>query len=288
MTYSNTLICGLLVLLWAGNWPASQLALSDMPPVTFRLATLWGGTLVMVMLCLQSKVTMRVPMKEWPLLVLLAVLNVGLFNILSAFSIAVLEGGRAALIAFTMPVWVAIIQLALGVRYPLYQQLALVVGVAGIGLILLSVISDPGFNARAAGLMAVAALSWASGAVLMARSRLAISGKALTMWMLLISGVFTLFILPVQSEPVYSFPATLDGWLGLTYATLVGMAVCQGLWFYLLARIETGRAALVLLAIPPVGTFLSWLVLNATLNVLDAVALVLLMVSAFLTVRVVK
>lgn len=288
MSYPNILLSGLLVVLWAGNWPASQLALTDMPPVTFRLVTLWGGALVLVILCFRAKDKMAVPMKEWPLLVLLAVLNVGLFNILSAFSIAVLEGGRAALIAFTMPVWVVVIQLLLGVRYPLHQLMALVAGVAGIALILYSVIRDPGFSAQAAGLMAIAALSWASGSVLMARNRLAVSGKALTMWMLLISGVLTVFILPVQSQPLLSFPDKAEGWLGLAYATLIGMAVCQGLWFYLLARIETARAALLLLAIPPVGTFLSWSVAGAALSILDAAALLLLLISALLTVRSVK
>lgn len=288
MNRSNILLSGLLVVLWAGNWPASQLALTEMPPVTFRLVTLWGGALVMVILCLKTSENMAVPMKQWPLLMLLAFLNVGLFNILSAFSIAVLEGGRAALIAFTMPVWVVIIQFFLGEKYSFNQLLALVVGVAGVALILYSVFIDPGFSAKAAGLMAVAALSWAAGSVMLARCRLAVNGKVLTMWMLLISAVMTVFMLPVQSQPLLSFPGNVYGWLGLTYGTLVGMAVCQGLWFYLLTQIETARAALILLAIPPVGTFLSWSVVGAALNSLDALALLLLLVSALLTVGFVK
>lgn len=113
--------------------------------------------------------------------ILVGIFECGLFNILSAFSIAVLEGGRAALIAFTMPVWVVIIQFLLGERYPLYQLIALMTGITGILLILYSVIVDPGFSVKAAGLMAFAALSWAAGSVMLARCHLSVSGKALTM-----------------------------------------------------------------------------------------------------------
>ncbi|MBA2781241.1 DMT family transporter [Billgrantia kenyensis] len=275
----------LLVVLWAGNWPASQLALTEIPPITFRLVTLWGGTIVMIVFCLMDKENLFAPMKEWPLLLLLAFLNVGLFNILSAFSIAVLEGGRAALIAFTMPVWVVFIQLLLGERYQLHQLIALTSGIFGITLIIYSIIIDPGFSAVASGLMAVAALSWATGSVMLARSHLSVNGKALTMWMLLISGLLTIFFLPIQSQPLFSFPVSLRGWLGLAYSTLIGMAVCQGLWFYLLTQIETSRAAIILLAIPPVGTLLSWCVLGAALNTLDALALLLLLISALLSAR---
>ncbi|MGQ4878646.1 DMT family transporter [Billgrantia sp. LNSP4103-1] len=282
------LIPGMLVVLWAGNWPASQIALTEMPPITFRLVTLWGGAMVMVIICFKADEKIFVPLKEWPLLSLLAFLNVGLFNILSAFSIAVLEGGRAALIAFTMPVWVTIIQLLLGERYPTYQLVALGAGIAGISLITYSVLVDPGFSATAAGLMTIAALSWATGSVMLARSHLTVNGKALTMWMLLISGFMTIFLLPIQTQPLLSFPADTKGWLGLAYGTLIGMAVCQGLWFYLLAQIETARAALILLAIPPVGTLLSWYVLGAALSALDALALLLLLISALLTVGLVK
>lgn len=106
--------------------------------------------------------------------------------------------------------------------------------------------------------------------------------------MLLISGLMTVLALPVQSQPFLSFPVNVSGWLGLTYGTLIGMAVCQGLWFYLLGQIETARAALILLAIPPIGTLLSWYVFGAALSALDALALLLLLITALLTVRFVR
>lgn len=274
-----------LIILWSLNWPASQLALEGIPPLTFRVVTLFGGGFFLLLLCLNSRSKISVVRKDWPLLILLSLLNVGIFNILSAFALGILEGGRAAIIAFTMPVWVAIIQTTLGVRLSRRRMLSLFFGGLGMGLIIVSVCLDPLFDGFAATLMACAAFVWALGSVALSHTHWNIEPQVLAMWMTVISGIFTVLILPIQEEPMMSYPKTVGSLFGVVYATLIGMAACQAIWFAILKTTEPTRAALLLLSIPPTGTFFSWLILNSKISRLDVIALILLIASSLTSIR---
>lgn len=270
----------LLVILWSLNWPASQIALTGLPPLSFRVFTLLGGALLLLILCLYRKEKLSVAPKSWMALITLSLLNVGFFNILSAYALHVIGGGRAAIIAFTMPLWVAIIQTLYGVKLTKERVVALLLGVIGLSLILISVIGDQEFDMFAAMLMLMAAMFWASGSVALSRTKLRISIPALAMWMTLISGAFTLLLTPLQPEPLLSMPQSVESLFGLFYGAVVGIAVCQAIWFFLLSRLEPTGASLLLLSIPPLGSLFSWLLLDAKLTVIDFVSLSFLALSA--------
>ncbi|QBY00509.1 DMT family transporter [Rhodophyticola sp. CCM32] len=284
MTSTSTVSLSLLlVVLWAANWPATQLALEDMPPITFRLITLLGGALALYGLCARSGERLSVPRNQWVKLTLLALLNVGIFNVLSAYAIALLEGGRAAIIAFTMPVWVTIIEALLGTRITGGRVLSIFTGVIGLSIVAYSVATDASYEPVSAILMSFAAFCWAVGSVWLSRSPLEVGAKPTAMWMMIISALAVAFLFPLQVEPVLSFPVTLAGWSGLLFATVIGMAFCQSLWFSLLDQLGSIRAAYILLAIPPVGVFLSWFIANAQVTVIDAIGLSFLLIAALIS-----
>ena len=101
--------------------------------------------------------------------------------------------------------------------------------------------------------------------------------------MTIISGIFTLFLLPIQTEPLFSIPHSLNSLAGLLYGTFIGMAVCQAIWFFLLKRLEPSAASLLLLSIPPLGSLFSWLLVDAKLTLIDLISLSLLTISAVLS-----
>jgi drug/metabolite transporter (DMT)-like permease len=270
----------ILIVLWALNWPASQVALDVMPPVTFRMITLLGGACALFAFSAKANEPMAVPIKVWPKLVALALLNVGIFNVLSAYSINVLEGGRAAIMAFTMPVWVTIIETVLGSKITLSRGLSLLAGILGLSLIAISVVSDKSFEPVAALLMCLAALCWAWGSVWLARAPIPLGAKPAAMWMIIISAIFVVFLFPVQNEPMGSLPATASGWLGLIFAAVIGMGFCQSLWFTLLEKVGAVHGAFILLAIPPVGVFMSWSMTHAPVTWLDIAGLIFLLAAA--------
>ena len=135
-----------------------------------------------MLLCVIRKERLRVAREYRIKLIVLSLLNVGIFNVLSAFAVGLLEGGRAAIIAFTMPVWVAIFQVLSGVRLSAFRMTAILFGTFGMLLIIISIFQDTSFNVVAACLMGVAALSWAIGSILLSRTNFGIEASALAFW----------------------------------------------------------------------------------------------------------
>ena len=74
-----------LTVLWGLNWPVMKLGVRDFAPLSFRTLCMAGGA------------------------VLLGLTNMALWCALSIWGLKLLSSGRAAILGYTMPVWVALI-----------------------------------------------------------------------------------------------------------------------------------------------------------------------------------
>ena len=61
---------------WGFNWPVTKYLLSELPPLTLRGSTGVLGALLLAVLALLSRQSLRVPPEMWPRLVLAGLLNV--------------------------------------------------------------------------------------------------------------------------------------------------------------------------------------------------------------------
>ncbi|MHA1600824.1 MAG: DMT family transporter, partial [Alphaproteobacteria bacterium] len=96
-----------LTLFWGLNWPTAKIVLGEMPVWTFRsLCLVVGGCGILAITRLSGR-SLRVPTSEIRPLLLCAVFNIVGWHLFSAYGVSLIESGRAAIIAFTMPVWAA-------------------------------------------------------------------------------------------------------------------------------------------------------------------------------------
>jgi drug/metabolite transporter (DMT)-like permease len=94
--------------LWGLNWPAVKFILGSLPPWTFRaLAFGLGGILLAVIARLAGEPLTLEKRHRWPI-VAASLLTVFGFNLLTAFGQLLTETSKAAIIAFTMPMWAAL------------------------------------------------------------------------------------------------------------------------------------------------------------------------------------
>jgi len=93
-----------LTLAWGFNWTALKVALSEVPPWTFRSLCLGAGSGVLFFALHLGRQRLAVPKGQWTRLWLLALLNITSWNMLVAFGVAMIPSGRAAILAYTMPV----------------------------------------------------------------------------------------------------------------------------------------------------------------------------------------
>ena len=279
------LLLGALTVLWGGNWPAMKLALRELDPWMFRTICLLvggGGLLALVRAGGQS---LRIPRAERLPLILAAFFNITAWHLCSAYALTLVQAGRAAIVAYTMPLWTVIFgRLLFGERITRARLVALGLGLAGMVALVASEASTLWAAPAGTLLMIAAAMSWAIGTVLTKAHPWTIPTAVLTGWQVVLGAVpivigatLRLAYTGDPGLPARVAPPSAAALLGTAYATLVGVIFCHWAWFRLVAILPSAVAAIGTLGIPIVGLFASAVILRETVGSAEILALILVL-----------
>jgi drug/metabolite transporter (DMT)-like permease len=259
-----------------------KLALRELDPWTFRTVCLLVGGAGLLALVRAGGQSLRVPRAERGPLAVVTLFNITGWHLCSAYGLTLVQAGRAAIIAYTMPLWTVVFgRLLFGERITRARLSALGLGLGGMAVL---VAPEAGaLWAAPAGtlLMLGAAASWALGTVLTKARRWTISTAALTGWQVVLGAVPIALGALLRSSGadggLFSRPAagSSAALLGTAYATLVGVTFCHWAWFRIVAILPAAVAAIGTLGIPIVGLFASALILGEAVGSAELLALVL-------------
>ena len=128
--------------------------------------------------------------------------------------------------------------------------MALVLGAAGLAVVLAPLGSELGEAAFEAAVAAIlgAAIAWAAGTIVMKRAGFASDPLANTAWQLAI-GAVTVWVGALPSRPPRSprfdfWPKPRPVGAGLLYNSVIGIALSYFLWFGMVARLPAATAAI--------------------------------------------
>ena len=125
-----------LTLTWGLNWPMMKLGVSNFPALSFRAVTVLAGLPVLALVLMAMKVPFRVPRRAWGELLWLAMTNMVIWNVCIILALRSLSSGRAAILAYTMPIFSAVIGAVL-YRTRLAARAWMGVAAAALGVTLL-------------------------------------------------------------------------------------------------------------------------------------------------------
>ncbi len=265
------LLLACLGLVWGMHWPIAKIGLRDLPPFTygaFRVAT---GLAVIVAL-VAARRGLRLPSRhDMPI-----VLSVGLGQMaagiaLMNLALPLVSAGRSAILVYTMPLWVALIQLPLLRAGGAARQVAgLIVGLVGIALLLNPGAIDwtsQGELLGSAGLLLSAAL-WAATTIHLKGHVWSATPLDLMPWQVLVA-LPPLLIAAVVLEagrPIHWEPTAIA-------AILYSGPLATALAFWLSQSISRSLSPLAttmgFLAVPVVGLAASSVMLGEPLTILD-------------------
>jgi drug/metabolite transporter (DMT)-like permease len=207
------------------------------------------------------------------------------FNVLTAFGQLVTETSKAAIIAFTMPVWTAVFAaLFLGENLGAARVLAIALGMSALAILIGEDL--PAFLATPKGalIMLGSALSWAAGTVVLKDRTWSIGPLSRTAWMLAVSTPPALVAALVFEQPWNQAPLSPLVLATLVFHIALPMAFCYAAWVILVARLPASVAAIGTLLIPVVGLVSASAIFGdaVTWQRLSALALVLISITAAL------
>ena len=260
---------------WALNWPLMKLLLQQWPPLFARGLAGTLAALILAMLALGRGESLKVPRAAIPRLLFASFTNVFAWMGFGTVAMKYVTVGEGPLLAYTMPIWAMLLAWpALGVRPTLRDVAALVLGIAGVALLL----GADGFALTPDKLTGIAlalscAVLFALGNVLN-RSQLPMPPLVVVAWQVGL-GCFVMLVLGMAFEQPDVAAITPLGIGCFVYMTLVPMGLCYLTWFETLRRLPPTSASTGMLLVPVVGVVSAAFILGEPLGLREVAAMVL-------------
>lgn len=214
----------------------------------------------------------------WWRMMVLGLLNIGVFQALLFISAYRLPGGVAATVIAMQPLGVVMLSRPLlQVRPTRLAWAAAVTGVVGVGFLVLSPaakLDTIGIAAALAGAVCIA-----FGTVLTKRWASPLPLAAFTAWQLVFGGIFLLPLALVFEEPLAALSA--GNIAGYAYLGIFGTGLTYLIWFWGIRRLQASAVSILGLLSPIVATALGYLVLQQSLSALQMVGGVLVLWSVW-------
>ncbi|QDD66069.1 DMT family transporter [Herbaspirillum seropedicae] len=262
------LVCVVLAIcIWGGNWPVMKFGSQFIPPLWFAASRfLSAAILSFVIAVVLGK--LRLPTRqEWPVVVGVGVLQMGLFTALVTGALHFVMPGRASLIAYATSIWVVPgAALVLKQKLSPQQSLATVCSYAGMAVIVLPALLHADLHSMIGYLMlGVASLSWAMNILQIKMSPGVKLDFALLPWQTLVAALpLSLLALAVDGAP--SFLADPHAWGVIAYTGPLATALTFLIVLQMTQRLSPVTVSVCMLGVPVVGLTLSSLVFGERLS----------------------
>ncbi len=279
-TVKARLLLVALCLAWGLTWPAMRIALIDIPPFTMRALSSLIGALSLVVLAGAAGRPVRVPARAtWADIAIVALFNVIIFGLCTAFAQMMAFTGRVAFVVYTMPIWATLLaRLFLHEWLTPMRTLALLLCCAGMA-VLLYPLSASGLPL---GLLIAlgAAVSWAFGTIYLKWRRLEVEPFTLAAWQLVLAFLSIGALVPIFEGAFRPWQIGWYSWSGVAFSGLFGSGIAYFIWFHIMRMMPATTASLGALAAPVVGVISSVFLLGEVPTTADIIGFALIFAAS--------
>jgi drug/metabolite transporter (DMT)-like permease len=242
-----------LTLVWGTNWPLFALAVREVSVWTFRGITLLVAGVALLAAARLRGHSLAVPREYWPTIAAATFFYLVCWNIASTYAAVLIPSGQAAILGFTMPLWVALISWAwLGERLTGRLAAAIALGAAAVALLMWR-----GAEAYARAplgffLGLLAGLGWALGTLILKRRPVLVPALVLTGWQLLLAALPTAAVALAIGDHRWFMPSW-QSIVVIAYIALVPMSIGNAAWFAIVGMLPANVAGLSSIMVPVVA-----------------------------------
>jgi drug/metabolite transporter (DMT)-like permease len=258
---------------WGFSWPMMKLALSEFPIWTFRAWSCLAAGLCLLGLARLAGGRLMPVGAEWRGLTLAALCNVTAWHMLVGYGIGLVASGHAAVLAYTMPLWVTLLGTALFGQALDWRNIAgLAFGLAGIFTLISPDLASIGEAPLGSLLILLGAIAWALGTLIQKRVPAGLSILAFTGWQLVIGDIPILLIMPFIEGFVLP-DVSARAWAAGAYITVIALVLCYFVWFKIVSLMPASKASISTLLVPAIGVMSGALFLGEPVGAREIAAL---------------
>lgn len=270
-------LLAVLTLVWGTNWPLFVYAVQEVSVWTFRAFALLASGTTLLAVARWRRLPLTVPRDERPILLRASLAYLVVWNVASAYAAVMLPSGQAAILGFTMPLWVALIAWAVwGQRPSRRVAVALLLGAAAVGLLLWRALPTGSRVPAGFALGLLAGIGWAAGTMILKRRPLSTPLLVATGWQLLLAGVPIVLVALATGEGLREGRWFMPSWsslLAIAYITWVPMTVGNLAWFSIVGLLPAQIAGLSSVLVPVVAMISGALLRAEPLGPVEAAAM---------------
>ena len=277
------IIFAFLIGFWSVNWPMMKIGLTVLEPWFYRTLIVFVGGIGCLFVAFLSGKSLKIPNENITPLLWMGFTQGFLWNALSGFGIPLIEAGRAAILAFTMPIWATILSIIFLKEIVTFRSvLGLTLGMVGLFLLIYPTLDTLGASFLGASLMIAGAFTWGVATVVFKAASWRADLLALCGWQFII-GAIPLFVATiVLGDPNTIFYLDLKTGSAVAFSAIVPMVFCQAVWFSIVTRMPTVIASSATLFVPPLGVIFSFLILHEPVSLFDFLALIAVIAAMLL------
>jgi drug/metabolite transporter (DMT)-like permease len=261
---SAAILLAIVVLAWGTNWPVTKMIVHDMSPLwSTALRCAIAAAALAPLLWIQG--IFIIPKRgDIPIVLCTALLHMVAFSALVAAGLQFVPAGRAIVLGYTTPIWVAIgARIFLSEKITTRRAAGMTVGLVGLVVIFNSGASDLSNHHAVLGstLIVIAALCWAANIVYVKAHKWVSTPFQLVFWQVLLAAVvLSTIALFTDGAPHVEWNARLPGLL--LYSGIVCTALAHWAMTMVNRSLSAVTTSLGLLATPVLGIVSAALVLN--------------------------
>lgn len=242
-----------LTLVWGTNWPLFPLATREVSVWTFRAVALLIAGPMLLAVARWRGLSLAIPRKHWPTLALATTFYLVLWNVASTYAALLIPSGQAAILGFTMPLWLALIGWAvLGEELTPRMLWAIALGACAVGLLMIDGAEAYALAPLGFSLGLLAGLGWAVGTLVLKRAPIDVPALVVTGWQLIGAAIPIAIVALVLGKGPWFWPSW-PSVLVIGYIALVPMSIGNAAWFAIVGMLPANVAGLSSILVPVVA-----------------------------------
>jgi drug/metabolite transporter (DMT)-like permease len=272
---------------WGGTYLAMRYGVEVLPPFVLGSARYLIAGPIMLALSAIFKLKMRPSRQEWGRLAIIGVLMLGCGNTAVIWAEQYIPSGLAALLVASIPLYAAVIEMALprGEGLPLQGWIGVAIGFVGMVFLLWPKLRH-GLQGDSREIIAAVVtlggtLCWTAASVISRRSTIRISGVASAGWQMMFGGVFNLGLMLV-SGGYRGAQWGMKAWGSIAYLVVFGSLITYTAYLYLLDNVAVSKVATYAYINPVIAVILGVLFVHERFVAVECVGMGATLLAVFL------
>jgi drug/metabolite transporter (DMT)-like permease len=264
-------LLAMLSVIWGVHWVVVKEGLRYFPPLTYGSLRLLTGLATMVLILLPSRRLRRPPRADTSVILSVSLIQMAASILIMNFALQAVPAGRSSVLAYAMPLWVAILLWVFFRIVPARRELlGIALGIMGVLILVNPSVIDWGVPAEVAGTLALTAygIMWAGVTIHIRRHTWHAAPLDLQPWMLLIATV-PVTVAALLLEPGRAITWTPAAVLILLYSGPLATAFAYWASQSITRSLGPIASAMGFLATPIVGLVAGAVLLHETLGLAD-------------------